>query len=1360
MVINFINRMANNGMPAPLKAFVQRNLISNPSPSNKTNLAVRDRSFLPTSRQDNRRVQFIDPSSAIKSDIWSRNALEFINAANSNVNIPYSEQQLLQAYMTSVYMFSALRRVANLISRVKIVAEVKDGQRYVRAPETARINQIFYKEGGQLLSRVWLNYAVYGSSVIYKVKSRRAILEEQDGRPIYDYKDGAVAGLKVLDKPLWDLDEDVAHGELKGLFVNQYDAAEKILENRNYLYRKEFVYSTDWNPENPNRGRSIVAVAIHEAVANAAIAQWMSEYFTRGAMPFIMVALAEDDPAVMTDSDLQQYRRQIEEYSQGIGSSLRSVFFDRRVSVEQVGISADEVAAPELNTTALEGISAAVGLDRELIVTPEGGSQERHDALIKRAWDDTVIPLAKKFLEDLNRDLGLPENMRLVLDLSEISELDADREEKASTEISVYESGLETYNEARTRLKMPPVKELDGWFYFDGKPMPINNILEASGIPSQTVVDFAMQLWDGNLAKRSQVLEILGKKLGENERDGYKVDIEESFSFIQGLWGDDLLTRRQVLNFMGYDLPQGAEDGYRSELERGADYGEFITGLWSDNLLTRSQTIKLLDMGIELPPNTTDGFAADISEYRSSVMDMWSNNLVTRKQAMDRLGIGMPNDNAMFIDDYSAVVDATVSRESGKLENRNSEIKDWWDTNLITREEAMQRLGISLPKDKTTGFKQEVEVIEAGLAEKELADMTKEEGDDGGGGDSGGGGSNWRSILPKPSNPRPSAPTIYVNEEPLDFDNDYRYEINNAVQSEEAMLTDDAMAGAEEDLLSGYGEYIFDPLESFYDEYVDIYPAETLPVDEDYVDIFDNPDTEEDDWLYEEASSQGRYPYHEKDPDEETESYRTSKDIVGRMAQELDSNIDIDALELKAFEDTYRDIYQLTKPSDSISEKEILQDFMNNSLLEDSETVEFELPEEILSDMVQAIYFSEEDIEEKENNELYACAWIGENENIQVLQDKLKEIMGDDPDINWQDPSTFHITLVYALDVNDEQLENVTSVLPKEIQSFTLEANDIGLFENENETVVYLKISRNDLLEEAQAKLFSAFSAYALQVSDYSIPGEFNPHITLAYLPAGSNVPDMSFDTFEIDIKNIFLGRDNYEMVKEIPLVNKMIRFELSSEREDYVPPVDADLSTTGDNKTGTSVSYQDENKDELKPSYQDFESSSTPENLMLETEVEQEAENWRQTLRNNFASRIEKMILGKDIEESFDGLPEIIKNTIAEYGSKSEDGIEVLKSIKQAVEAGAFDNDEINIKTLKTFVAHKAKQDGVEQEIRAWEKATLRSGVKKGLKFETVHVPQDTTNSVKEKLKSVNPLDNGEIKSVFEEARKALGID
>lgn len=639
-------------------------------------------------------IQVMTPESlhAMKSSPMSRMALDFINAS-SNFSQGYNDRQLVSAYMSSVYMFAAIRRVAHLISRVRIVAEVKKDGKYVRVPETVLINRVFERDGGDILSRMYYNYAIYGSVVIYKTKTRRAVLEEARGTPIYKYAEGAVAGLYVMDKPLWDLFEDTTYGEIKGVYVSQGIGP---LGDRSFLNRDEFVYLTDWNPEQPNRGKPIVGVAIHEAVANASIAQWMSEYFTAGAMPMVLVTLNDTDPAMLTQADLLRMKRHFEDQWQGVGAASRSVFFDRPVDINQVGIAPSEIGAPELNEAALESISAAVGIDRELIVTPAGGSQERHEVLVKRAWDDTIIPLAEKFIAAFNRDLGLPDGMRLVADLSGVHELEADRDDKSQTELNIFQGALQSYNETRTRLKMAPIEDLQDWFLVDNQLQPLKRIIAAAQVPHESLVEYAFRLWEGNLIKRSAMLKMLGQTLDENERDGFKSDLENGDEFLTGLWQDDLLTRRQVLEMMDLDFPKGVEDGYRSELERGAQFGDFISGLWRDNLITRSQALELLEM--KKPSNIPDGFADEISDRQNRILELWREGLLPREQILEYLG-------------WPATQGQYVDSKDERQEQRDF-ILGLWRDNLITRGDAVQLLtGRRLQPQQIDGFVDDVKLL-------------------------------------------------------------------------------------------------------------------------------------------------------------------------------------------------------------------------------------------------------------------------------------------------------------------------------------------------------------------------------------------------------------------------------------------------------------------------------------------------------------------------------------------------------------------------------------------------------------------------------------------------------------------------
>lgn len=519
----------------PVKAFdVSERLgsVITPSTSKALILPTTQQPKLPAEIVSNRPApksafHLIDPGNdASKSLAYSQYVQDFIYATGQ-YSQPYTDPQLEMAFWSSVYLFAALRRVSNLISRAKVVAEVKNGDTWQRLPETSRLNQILQRDMPTALKIGYLNYALYGATLTYKVKTERAMIRQAEGRPIYSYLEGAVAGLMVLDNPGWSLNETTTTGynSLKGVFLN-YDYKD-ILGEKNYLDRREFVYITDWNPRDKNHGRSIASVAIHEAVTNGAIARWASEYFTRGTLPMLLVSMT-DNPAIMTQTDLAKQKRFFEEQYQGQSASLRSVFVDQKVDVNEIGITADRVAAPELNKNALEGISAAVGIERDLIIAPEGGTQGRHRTMVQQAWNDTIIPVAQGFCAQYRQDLGLPEHVRLEVDVSHIAELEADRGDRSTAELAVLEKSVQTINETRLRLNQQPIPEMKNFMLVNGELKSIKKILLEDSMPSDKIFSQITGAWDADLILKSDALKMLGRSLRPGEKDGYKSELAPS----------------------------------------------------------------------------------------------------------------------------------------------------------------------------------------------------------------------------------------------------------------------------------------------------------------------------------------------------------------------------------------------------------------------------------------------------------------------------------------------------------------------------------------------------------------------------------------------------------------------------------------------------------------------------------------------------------------------------------------------------------------------------------------------------------------------------------------------------------------
>lgn len=1023
---------------------------------------------------------------------FNQYVLDFINGTGAGAGNPYSEQQVLNAYLTSVYLFAALRRVRNLVSRVRIRAQQQQGNTYVSLPDASPLNRMFQREGGKLLARTWLNYAVYGSVVIFKTRTRKAELARRAGQPIYDWKDGAVAGLHVLDSTQWELDEDTYTGEIKGVNVNQFT---QRLGDINYLERPEFCFFTDWNPENPNDGRSIVTVAIHDAVANASISRWMSEYFTRGAMPFLVVSM-DEDPSLITDSDLRKYKRQFEEHWQGMDASLRASFFDRKLNVEQVGINAADVAAPDLNTTALEGISAAVGIDRELIVTPEGGSQERHEMLMMRAILDVIIPFANEVVEVLQQDLGLPPDIQLYADYDDFPELKADRDEKSGTEISIYESGLQTHGEARVKLKEEPLEPLQSFVKVGGEEMHLNQVNRLAQVPPSVVREYAGFLWDGNLAKRSEILLMLGRQLPQGERDGYRSELENGDDWITGLWEQDLLTRGQVLEMMSIQPPRRFIDGYRSEVEQATNR-DFISQMWNDNLLTRNMVLRLLD----LPPVPAhfDGYRMDIeadaeaeSRYIDTVMQMWNDNLITRQQAAAMIGVA-PYPDALhhgYRDDISSY---------------SNQIQGLWNDNLITRRQALQKLGYNPETSIGHGYQTDIEQLatastdrlstQANLARELYSDglFTRREA---------------RSLLGQPT--ESGDIDGYVGEVEKKTEAEFATDDGGSwrsLQDErrsyrsqtpfEGQLPPPPVAG-----LPPYPQQIKLPKS---DEWSGYYGSLDELALETGVNLFDQ-------------RRQSSLPYDHLRPigNIQPPVVNVRPTVTPPPAQEEPAEAIAPLAPVQLVEEPVKVVTRDPIDVDAIIEflnKEILpppvQRIGGGTLLEPRLPV------------------SEIETTDTSSPAAYASVWFGYDGRFVRIQRQLQQA---GVDAAWLPDGRFHITLAY-MQVNETQLNAVITQYPRSLQPFEIEVTGLDTFVMPDQTVVILRV-QSEHLERLRQPIIAALAAQGVKPEHYTQSAHWNPHITLGYLPPDTPLPAVNVKPFTIVATTVTFQRDGYETIQ------------------------------------------------------------------------------------------------------------------------------------------------------------------------------------------------------------------------------------
>lgn len=161
-------------------------------------------------------------------------------------------------------------------------------------------------------------------------------------------------------------------------------------------------------------------------------------------------------------------------------------------------------------------------------------------------------------------------------------------------------------------------------------------------------------------------------------------------------------------------------------------------------------------------------------------------------------------------------------------------------------------------------------------------------------------------------------------------------------------------------------------------------------------------------------------------------------------------------------------------------------------------------------------------------------SWVWE---VDRLQSALYTIFGYNDAWQWNDPYTFHITLAYSDAItNAQMLEAAKSIIS--LPAPGIKITGIGVFDNSEDTqALYLSVEPNDKLKAIQSALYQSLTDQGVALSPYNLPETWQPHITLAYVPAGTSVPtgiELELDVYRVN--EVSFSRSEYETLFEIPL--------------------------------------------------------------------------------------------------------------------------------------------------------------------------------------------------------------------------------
>lgn len=136
------------------------------------------------------------------------------------------------------------------------------------------------------------------------------------------------------------------------------------------------------------------------------------------------------------------------------------------------------------------------------------------------------------------------------------------------------------------------------------------------------------------------------------------------------------------------------------------------------------------------------------------------------------------------------------------------------------------------------------------------------------------------------------------------------------------------------------------------------------------------------------------------------------------------------------------------------------------------------------------------------------------------------------PEATFQDPETFHITLVHVEDSGDKDLSAIE--IPY-VPIFGVGGERIRVFNTVDGYAVTLAIEPTAQLIHLQALLFNKMRAMGIAVSTHSWAGLFKPHVTLARTPIESSWVDIpAMVHFQID--RFVLTAEGFEELASFPL--------------------------------------------------------------------------------------------------------------------------------------------------------------------------------------------------------------------------------
>lgn len=309
------------------------------------------------------------------------------------------EQFAKEAYGKNVVAYQSINKIAEAISSVRLMV-FRNGQELSEHPLLALLRQPNPMQSGSEYIQSKIGFLmiagnsyeerfVVGSEVkeLYQLRpDRMKIIPAANGLPAaYEY---TVGGKKAR----WEFDSRTMQCDVRHLkFFNPTD---------------------DWYGLSPVEAGSYAIDQLNESMA------WLQSLLQNSARP--SGALTVKDGGSLSDDNFNRLKSQLEDAYSGSRNAGRPMLLEGGLQWQQMGLSPTDMGIIEAKFSAARDVALAFGVPPLLLNIPGDNTYSNYAEARLAFWEDTVLPLLYKIVEDWNNWLGVGYGVEIRPDIDAI----------------------------------------------------------------------------------------------------------------------------------------------------------------------------------------------------------------------------------------------------------------------------------------------------------------------------------------------------------------------------------------------------------------------------------------------------------------------------------------------------------------------------------------------------------------------------------------------------------------------------------------------------------------------------------------------------------------------------------------------------------------------------------------------------------------------------------------------------------------------------------------------------------------------------------------------------------------------------